>query len=228
MGVMIETATEWTWLTPHGRQFSAAVRPNTSDWNTINACNGDNDEYRIPAGLSGWALDVGAHIGAATLPLLLDNPDLRVVAIEALPENVEVLRGNLWRAGVAERANVIHAAAGKEGTGPVRIGYGELLDTSRVHEFIGNAAAPDGSREVLLPVITLSGVFGLIEAATIAWAKIDCEGCEYPFLTDPAIGRVERIVGEVHLGAERLRAILEPTHVVTVDKDFGPFEAVLR
>src|SRR5947208_16888203 len=89
-----------TWLTPHGRGTSRVTRPGTSDWNTVSACNGSNDEYHLPEGLQGWALDVGAHIGALTVPLLVDNPGLRAVAIEALPENVELLRMNLERNGV--------------------------------------------------------------------------------------------------------------------------------
>jgi hypothetical protein len=80
---------------------------------------------------------------------------------------------------------------------------------------------------MLADVLTITSAVGVDR---IALAKIDCEGCEYPFLSSPAIGQVDRIVGEVHFGSQQLRAILEATHEVLFPElasnpDFGPFEA---
>jgi len=218
--------TEATFETPHGRWVRMLVRDDTSDWNTVNACTKVGDEYQIPEGLTGWALDVGAHIGAFTVAFLVDNPQARCVAIEALPENVELLRSNLERNGVADRAFVINAGASDTGA-PVTVHY----SADPHHEFIGSGGG--AGRTVELPGVTLSDVLTITRATgsdTIALAKIDCEGCEYPFLSSPSIGQVERIVGEVHFGSQQLRAILEATHEVLFpnlmdNPDFGPFEA---
>lgn len=222
-----------TFLTPHGKGVRFAVRPDTSDWNTCNAITAVGDEYSLPTGLTGWALDVGAHIGACTVALLVENPDLRVVAIEPLPENVALIRENLRLNGVADRALVIEGAV-SDTQDPVRIGYGEIGDPTRIHEFIGNTQAPDGSREVLADGIPLGQLFATgIER--FAWTKIDCEGGEATFFDSPFVDRLDHIEGEVHplCGGRRLRELLEATHELDIPRwetepDFGPFTARLK
>lgn len=230
----IDTETTWVGFTPHGRRLGMVVRPGTSDWNTVNSCNAPNDEYHLPEGLSGWALDVGAHIGALTVPLLLDNPGLRVIAIEALPENVAVLHRNLVNNDVEDRCLLIHAAA-SDSAAPVAIGYGSILnDGNGEHTYIGNQNAPAGSRFVQLPGVTLRGAMlqrGMDQDKPFVWSKIDCEGCEYRFLASDWVGALAVIQGEVHFGSALLESLLKSTHVVTFPKfdenpDFGPFTAV--
>ena len=47
---------------------------------------------------------------------------------------------------------------------------------------------------------TYLGSYALADLAQgpICFAKIDCEGCEYPFLQGPALAHIERIRGEEH------------------------------
>jgi hypothetical protein len=56
--------------TPHGRPAVFRCRDGTSDLATVGASNrlwGNLvDEYLIPEGLTGFGLDIGAHIGSAT------------------------------------------------------------------------------------------------------------------------------------------------------------------
>lgn len=226
----IATDTLWRGLTPHGRPYEMTVRPGTSDWNTVNACAHPHDEYHLPEGLSGWALDVGAHIGACAIPLLLDNPDLWLVAIEALPENVDMLRANADRNGVTDRLHVMQAAASSSPT-PVAIAYPD----DREHRFIGNADHPSGPgphEMVMANGVTL----GLLvdhypgEAHGFGWMKIDCEGCEYPFLSSPATIDVAVIVGEHHRGIDGIRELLtfHDVELVTGTEGFGTFRAVRR
>lgn len=216
-----------TWRTPGGVLVQLAHRPQTSDWNTLSAIL-THDEYGMPKGKTGVFLDVGAHIGGWAVGVALDNPAATVIAIEALPENASLIVHNVKRAGVEERVTVYQRAAGREGAA-VEIGYGDMsTEFGRQHEFIGNAGATS-NRTVSVPVITLEGVLKEAHADSIALMKIDCEGCEYPFLASPAIGQVEEIVGEVHAGWDRLVALLDATHIVTGEgKDFGSFRAVRR
>lgn len=224
-----------TFSTPHSNPVKFHVRPDTSDWNTVNAITATGDEYHIPTGLTGWGLDVGAHIGACITTLLVDNPGMRAVAIEALPENVEMLWANLRLNRVQDRAIVLPGAAGS-GVAPVRIGYG----TDGHHDYIGSASSP-GEREIVAPVVTLGDVLlAIAENAAgrdedgpddIAWAKIDCEGCEYPFFASDLVGFLRHIEGEVHFGSEKLHDLLKDSHDVTFpgdNPDFGPFVAVRR
>ena len=219
--------------TPGGNWVRMLVRDDTSDWNTCNAITKVGDEYHLPKGQTGWAVDVGAHIGAWTVALLTDNPGMRCLAIEALPENVELINGNLALNGLTDRAMVVNAAASVDDE-PVVVHY----STDPHHRFIGSGG---GSGEAItLPTITLTDIIhgldrglNVLGVDRVALLKIDCEGCEYPFLTSPDIERVDRIEGEVHFGSAQLRRILEPTHDVVfpafdANPDFGPFTATRR
>lgn len=184
---------------PRAVEFSLYCRPGTNDRDVAYSIINE-DEYAFAGlALTGTALDVGAHIGAATLLLVLTNPDLRVIAIEPVPENVEMIRRNLALNGVGGRVIVLHAAAGD---GHQTINYLWRGSTSHeVHRYIGNQHFAPGSEHDSLDIegYTLSR---LVEMAggTISLLKIDCEGCEIPFLNDPAVAAVERIHGEVHHG----------------------------
>ncbi len=223
----------WVGRTPHGVPYSMAVRPGTSDWNTANACAGTNDEYHLPAGLTGWALDVGAHIGACTIPLLIDNPGLRVIAIEALPENVVMLRINASRNGVTDRLTVVDGAASDRRLGTTTIHY---APDEPVHEFIGNRDGPGrpgiDARNVSLGWC-LDHIWRMSGVRRIAWAKIDCEGCEHSFLASRRVESIAHIEGEHHPpeGIARVRELLGATHDVehmSGTEDFGAFRAVAR
>lgn len=220
---MIDAATQWDFRTPGGNPVRFHIRPGTSDWNTCNAITEVGNEYSLPRGNTGWMLDVGAHIGACIVSYLLDNPEARGIALEALPENVEYVSRNLEANGVADRAVVIHGAAA-QGDGETKIGYSMDLH----HRFIGNANAPAESEFLGVRNITLAGVLEEARVDEIEWTKIDCEGCEYGFLTSPSILGLKTITGEVHFGNQRLIDILSPTHDIQADKDFGPFWAVRR
>ena len=47
-------------------------------------------------------------------------------------------------------------------------------------------------------VVTLAAL--VREYGPFSFAKVDCEGCEYPFLQGKALASVERIHGEEHYG----------------------------
>ena len=226
---MINTLGAISVETPHGRPYSMAIRPDTSDANTVFSNMAGNDEYRVPSGLSGWALDVGAHIGAVTVPLLLDNPELHVVAIEALPENVSLLDENLRRNGLRDRAAIL-AGPASNSHAKVTVGYGDMAtDFGRHHEFIGSPTV--SGRTVTAKGTTLADVLKLTDDEDIAWMKIDCEACEYPFFESPLVGRIAFITGEHHAGFDRIKALLDATHVVTMTdgtESFGHFSAVRR
>ena len=172
-----------------GQSVQMHTRPGTNDHNVCFSILTE-DEYRIDdlKPMSGLALDVGAHIGAATVALCALNPDLRVIAIEALPANVRLLRKNT--APYADRVTVIHAAAG---TNPVVRWNGK----DRTHRFIGNQFGTGGVA-YFGDTVSLSEI--VEQYGPVRFLKIDCEGCEATFLDDPAIADVEWIAGEFHAG----------------------------
>lgn len=213
---------------PGGHPYIMIVRPGTSDANTVLSCSGQHDEYSLPRELEGWLLDIGAHIGAAAVPLLLDNPRAHLLAVEALPENVALLHQNLARNGVEDRALLVHAAAGTPPGEELALGYG----TDGTHEYIGSPAGSSSARTVLVKGASLRGLMllrGPAEDEPFTWAKLDCEGCEYGVLASPWVVALRHIKGEVHRGWAPLLELLEPTHdVYGPGQDFGPFAAMAR
>ena len=228
--------------TPHGREAQFKTRQGTSDLATVGASNrlwGNLvDEYSIPDGLSGWGLDVGAHIGSVTVPLLMDNPDLRVVAIEAVPDNVELLSENLNLNGVYDRCTILGGAAWP-GKGSIDVEYGytgsELAET---HAYIGSVTpwldAPGEKQVATVSRYSLKDALAYTDGEGFVWVKSDCEGCEHAFFKDARLLRkLGTIVGEWHQRdgtPQSFAARLSRTHDVTWSEGIGggPFRAVPR
>jgi len=239
--------------TPGGVSVSFDVREGTNDGDMmvgLNSWNGQViDEYRMRGRvLDGWAMDVGAHIGGVAIPLALDHPDLRIVAVEGVAENVAMIETNAIRNGVRDRIEIVHAFAAAPGTatGVCHYGYRSEPHTSPdyvfAHRYVGNTwgmagEAGDPEFDDTIDAVSLDDLLMRFRIADLALLKIDCEGCEWAFLDTKATGKVQTIVGEYHgrpKGAdypvERLRELL-PTHDVTPWSDEpvnGLFEAVRR
>jgi FkbM family methyltransferase len=200
--------------TPRGNSALLACRDDTSDLAIAGSVFGGVagsplvDEYDLAAEyITGVFVDVGAHIGAVTVAVLLDNPEARAICVEPIPDNVGVLRQNLELNGLAERATVIAAAVG---TKTVRMGSG-------TERYVANMAGASGP-ETSVPKVTLRE---LVKEAggEIELLKTDCEGGEWALLRPLCVQHVERIVGEWHGRTEAdLVELLAATHVVVANE----------
>ena len=239
------TVTHGTFRTPRGRQVTMAYRTDSSDYNTVNACLSE-DEYGLRDVHLGatTAFDVGAHIGGVTVALLADNPELRVVAVEPVPGNVELLRENVERNGLADRAQIIQGAVGDGTSVSVWHGY-RGNENAEHHAFIGNSSLAydhggegehDETQYVSIRLADFVNLLDVerhgpwtdnggpsethqhVDTTYIDWLKIDTEGAEWTFLASPERWRLRYIVGEWHpvRGKTRadLLAILGDTHEV--------------
>ena len=230
-----------TFRTPGGRlaTFTVRLRPETTDVNTVHACLVD-DEYGL-AGLelSGWALDIGAHIGSVAVALALDNPDLRVLAVEPIPVNADLIRENAEINDVADRIVVVDGAADGPGVVSVQITWNWRPGTEvgglqlHGHRFIGNVGFSESDHslphdEIVCPAYSLGTLLEMTGADRFSFVKIDCEGCEARFLNDPDVYRVDLISGEwhpPHATPETLHAMLDKTHSLEI---WGPGEPIER
>lgn len=174
-------------------------RTDTNDWNTLSASL-TQDEYGLkPLHLSGTAIDVGAYLGGVTVALAMDNPDLRVIAVEPVPPNVELLRRNVTLNGLDSRVEVIEAAIGD---GKITVSYGyKGSESLEHHAFVGNSTlAGEFTGEATHEERTYIGysLAGLVngDVDRVSFLKIDCEGCEWQALK--TLPPVERIHGEWH------------------------------
>src|SRR5262245_47713159 len=195
-------------LTPHGVPAWFKTRKGTSDLATVGATNNLwgklVDEYHLPSGLKDvWALDVGAHIGSVTVPLLLDNPRLRVVAIEAVPDNCDLLEENLALNNVADRCYVWRGAAWDKSKTTIEVESGYTgSETAETHAYIGSVTpwmdAPGEKRTATVPVFLLGDVIKKTGGVGFAWVKTDCEGAEHRFFRGPGLAKLGIIEGEWH------------------------------
>lgn len=228
-------------VTSGGHVARFAVRPETNDSALVRGIIGGNEyPFHRLQGLTGYALDIGAHIGIVSVALALDNPSLRIVAVEALRENWELLRRNVALNGLGERVETVCGAAGTDEPTDVIYDYetvpGEPDGYVRGSRFIGNIYSDrEGmvSKTRSVRGVSLSNLLASFAIERVALLKLDCEGCEWTVLRDSAIDRVDRIIGEAH-GDPRfpgLRKLLAKTHRVT-QLDANPvnplFEAIHR
>ena len=207
-----------SWRSPGGHALTISYRDNTNDWNTVSATL-THDEYALPRGISGHAVDIGGYLGTVGIALAADNPDLRVTIIEPVPGNAQLIRQNIAQNDLDHRVTLIEGAASGD-KDPVTVWFGYRgAETAEHHAFVGNStlAYNDGGaldhEEVTYTPVTLA------ELGPIDFLKIDCEGGEWSILAGDN-SKVGTIVGESHAvrghkGSD-IVALLAATHDVTV------------
>jgi FkbM family methyltransferase len=120
-------------------------------------------------------VDIGAHVGYHSLRLLRDNPGVgRVIAVEANPETVALLRRNIavnLAAEVAGRVTVLPLAAWDTDT-TVRLVHPKADNSGdhRVHEH--------GTAGIEVRAVALDGV-PEVRAGTVGLIKVDLQGRDH-------------------------------------------------
>lgn len=138
-------------------------------------------------------LDLGANIGFGSIFLSALFPQAVIAAVEPDPRNVDALKRNLQRNGLAIRT--FEAAAGsREGTMQLRFGDDPLcssLETTNLHD-LPNA--------VPVPVVTVPGLLRELGWRQLDLLKVDIEGAEEDLFTNDAgwLANVRAIVLEIH------------------------------
>jgi FkbM family methyltransferase len=221
--------------TPRGHHALMTIRDGTNDWNTLNACMTE-DEYQLRSfNGNGWALDIGGYLGGVGIGLALDNPGLRVLIVEPVPDNARLIRDNIERNGVGDRVELIEGAIGDGG--PVSVWHGYQGNaTAEHHRYVGNSSlAYDHGGELQHDETTYEKSLTLMDLVVmtadsdhrggVALLKIDCEGGEWAFLDDPYLGQsaCRVILGEAHAvrghRGDDIVGLLEATHDVTIIGD---------
>lgn len=209
-------------------EFNFVVRRGTCDRDVCHSIVMDN-EYQWPHPSyyvdNCVLIDIGAYLGIWGIWNIKRLKTCKVLALEPLPENVEMVRRNVWKNGLEGSLEIIQGAVGSGKQ--VAIKYSSLsTDPGRIHHFIGNAANLSGEKEVTVPIYQLHHLLTEVETrfhTRKVWAvKIDCEGGEEDFFRNAKsedLRRVFYFIGEHHTGEGRIKNILENAGFVRIPYD---------
>ena len=180
--------------------------------------------YEIKAG--DVVIDIGANVGVFATYAATAAPDVRVFSYEPFPGNLDWLRKNIEESKLANVKVFGEAVAGRPGTSALHVDPSGWIFHSLVRE------ESSEENDILVKCVSLDQVLDDNEIEFCDLLKIDCEGSEYEILMEcrpETLGRIRRIVGEYHEGAnikgtgEGLRRFLE-SRSFRIDY-FGALEA---
>lgn len=189
-------------ITCFGKKIVCGLREGTADFDAVQAAAVE-DEYNLKSILfedGDIIIDVGAHIGSVSLALATLDKKLKVYSYEPLPENVDLLKKNVFMNGLGNVFPFLFAVGGKEGK--LKIHYGnEDTESGKVHHFIGNPNAVPWKGFYLADTITLEKIFLDNKIERCKLLKLDPEGEELNILALTPLEilkKIDHIVGEHH------------------------------
>lgn len=197
-----------TFVTPWGIEVTVYTREGTNDWNTLYSCIAQ-DEYKIgdldyEAG--NVCVDIGAHGGGCSLAML--SRGFKVIAVEPLPENAELIMKNIEANGWEKNFTLHNKAINEKSGKKVVLRYGnEQTESGFHHRFIGNTVDSSDwqpglwnqGKEIEVDTVTIDEI--LKNVKKVALLKIDCEGAEWSAFTNvsaDSLGKIQKITAELH------------------------------
>lgn len=198
-----------TWTTKWGIPLLGLFREGKSDWNTNQAIIKEDEYFFDRLKPIKVGLDIGAHIGAASLAMA--SQGAKVVAVEALPENFNMILESVALNKFQNRITVLHKAIGARDGDMISIHYGNIEnEIGDVHEFIGNSFPNPNyhGRSVDVETVSLDTVFRDNDIQHCDVVKIDCEGGEWPCfegVSPEILDKIDWIVGELHCSGPYVR-----------------------
>ena len=126
-------------------------------------------------------LDVGAHIGTATIPALLQQGFARAVAVEPDPTHLPLLRANIAINGLEDRVAVIAAAVSDSAR---QQHFSQIGRKSPGRWMKGRLTDEASPITVVVDTVTLDGLVaaGVVDPDLTGLLWFDCAGAEEPAL----------------------------------------------
>jgi FkbM family methyltransferase len=179
-------------FTFEGRAVTVVIRSNEVDYRLL-AGVFVNREYEMPVANPHRILDLGGNIGTASVFFHAMHPEAEIIAVEALPANLPILRENFEVNRIPGR--VIGAAISDQpGKTTFFLGEADCSSVVRQPWMSGDAIEVD--------CVTVPEIMRQAGWDNIDFLKVDVEGAEKAVFRNCGewIGKVGAIVGELHDG----------------------------
>lgn len=145
-------------------------------------------------------LDIGAHIGLATIYFKSRFPNAHIFAFEPNPEVFKLLEENIWQNGLEGIETYNIAIAGSKGKRKLYIADGEDSWSSNSSFTKGSWSGVEKQREIEVEARRLADILDQFEVVDIL--KMDVEGAEFEILKDikKRMNKVMQLIVEIHPG----------------------------
>lgn len=174
------------------------VRPYTSDSSCLQSITRDHEYFPYFRVMPGdTVVDIGANIGSFSVYVAHQEPAARVIAVEPVGANVELLRKNVAE-NKLENVAVVHAAVADH-AGELTLYHGK--DTWHASGSVFAIDATDQAKKETVPCVTLADLLRSQGVGRIDFLKMDCEGAEYQILfslPDDIWKHIRKIALEYH------------------------------
>ena len=221
---------------PNGITANFLLRRNTADENTITATYTE-DEYKF-AGFrpqpGDWMIDGGGYVGSTAILYAQLFPLAKIITIEPLPENADLIRKNIERNHLQDRIILIEGALWSVSGQKVKIYYRDTSEVGKVHKFVGSGfkqyheTVAEDHAEV--NTVSLNDIITRYHIHRIRVLKMDIEGAEYEAVKGLSLSdklMIQTMVGEYHnifpgLVGDPRTQLYEPLKNIFDDKSPGP------
>lgn len=140
-------------------------------------------------------LDCGGHIGSFTMYVKSHWPNAKIVVMEPVPDNLELLKGNISRNNLQNITVVPFALYGESGTFYIDLA-GKQFDAVHL-----TSEKPNHEQFITINALTLKEVVEQNNLSIIDLMKLDVEGAEYHIFQhslEDLAKYVRRIIMEFH------------------------------
>jgi FkbM family methyltransferase len=145
-------------------------------------------------------IDIGAHIGAFSVPALFHNPGIKILAFEPDSRNFRLLNENAARNGLEGNGLTTFNFAVANREEELQFARGRTSTTGSIARS-GFFKAQADSEIVIVSATSVQDIFRRNSIETCRLLKVDCEGSEYEIfgrLPEAILSRIENIIVEVH------------------------------
>lgn len=145
-------------------------------------------------------LDLGAHIGTFSIPLIMENPHIKIYGYEPDEKNFKQLLGNLTINNISTKQCEIYKIAVYDEEKELKFTTGKTSTTGSV-ESANFYKAVKNAKTVTCKATTLEKIFLVNNIQHCKLLKIDCEGSEYGIFKKVDRGlfkKIDNIIVEAH------------------------------